>query len=235
MLCWVLSIYPMGFYRISFLTECSIAFVYISFWFLAYMFDSLLTPTSISAFHCGLIPSFLYSLDYFYFYVYTFLTLKFQHFGGENKIFAVGVGLWTIWNTLVLFSFIARLYMCYILLTVSCFGRPCLDTMFNFTLLLILSFSVRVPLISNRFHFSLPIVLFLLYCLRFSKFCLWHWISALTSSIHVLSWKTSSTGFVYFNQFFLVSSYAFNFLCFYIPPTTFNVYISLRKEIYYIY
>ena len=79
-------------------------------------------------FDCGLIPSFLYSLDYFYFYVYRFLAFKFQYFGQENKIFALGVGLWTIWNTLVLFSFIARLYMCFLLLTLSCFGRPCLDT-----------------------------------------------------------------------------------------------------------
>ena len=69
-----------------------------------------------------------------------FLTFKFQHFGEENKIFPLGVGLSTLRNTLVSFPFIARLYMYFILLTLSCFGSLCLNTMFNFTLLLILSF-----------------------------------------------------------------------------------------------
>ena len=64
--------------------------------------------------------------------------------------------------------------MCFILLTLLCFGRLYL------TLLLILSFSIRVPLISNWFHFSEPIVLLSLYFFRFSNFRLWPWISALT-------------------------------------------------------
>ena len=101
-------------------------------------------------FDCGLMPSFLYSLNYFYFYVHRFLKFKFQYFGEKNKIIALGVGLWTIRNTLVEFPFIARLYMCFILLTLSCFAvRGSILTMLNFTLLLILSFSIWVPLISN--------------------------------------------------------------------------------------
>ena len=93
---------------------------------------------------CGLIPSFLYSSNYFYFCVYRFLTFKFQYFGGENKMFALGVA-----------DFICVLfYSLYHVLVV----RASILTMFDFTLLLILSLSIRVPLISNWFHFSLPIV-----------------------------------------------------------------------------
>ena len=51
------------------------------------MFGNLPTPTSIRAL--------------FFFYVYRFQAFKFPHFGGENKIFALSVGLWTIRNTVV--------------------------------------------------------------------------------------------------------------------------------------